>query len=600
MVMKRMREHTKAFLIFLVLAFIGTIIFSWGMDVTGIKHRPNVLGEVAGKEIRVQQYYKALQNRINSYRQRTNKELTDAQLKQLQDQTWETLVQQILLGDEIKKRGITVTDQEIIYNLQHNPPQELRQNESFQTNGKFDMNKYYQAMRNPQNDQFWMGVEDYLRSYLPYQKLQDIISSSVIVSDEEVRWEFIKKNEKAKVKYIYFSPNKFIDVPITVTDNEIEAYYQKHKEDYKEPETRKIKYAIFPVKATASDTAAIYAEANRILKKLKNGADFAELASTYSDDPGSAQKGGDLGYFGKGTMVKEFEKAAFSAKIGQIIGPIKSSFGLHIIKVEDKKYENGKLKVRARHILLKFQPSEETKDSVKGKAAYFASNAKEEGFDVAARQDTTIHVKESPYFRRGGFIPGIGFNQDIAKFVFKNKRKAVSETPFETTLGYAVVEVADIKKEHIKSLEEVKNQIKNIILNEKRKEKAGQWAATERAKMQKPEDFESVAAKDSLTIKEAGPFSMDDFVPGVGKDPNFMGAAFHLSVNQISQPVKTVKGYYLIKLLDKTPFDEKQFALQKDLIRQQLLQKKRQQAFTEWYNQLKTEAKIKDYRDQVL
>ncbi len=600
MVMKRMREHTKALLIFLVLAFVGTIIFSWGMDVTGIKHRPNVLGEVAGKKIGVQQYYKALQNRIDSYRQRTNKELTDAQLKQFQDQTWQTLVQQILLGNEIKKRGITVTDQEIIYNFQHNPPQELRQNESFQTNGKFDMKKYYQAMQNPQNDQFWMGVEDYLRNYLPYQKLQDIISSSVIVSDEEVHWDFIKKNEKAKVKYIYFSPTKFINTPITVTDAEIKAYYQKHKEDYKEPETRKIKYAIFPVKATASDTAAIYAEANRIIKKLKNGTDFAELASTYSDDQASAQKGGDLGYFTKGTMVKEFEKAAFAAKVGQIVGPIKTSFGLHIIKVEDKKYENGKLKVRARHILLKFEPSGETKDSIKGKAAYFASNAKEEGFDAAAKQDTTIHVKESPYFRRGGFIPGIGFNQDIAKFVFKNKPKGISETPFETKLGYAMVEVTGVKKEHIKSLEEVNDQIKNITLNQKRKEKAGQWAAAERAKMKKPQDFELVAAKDSLTIKEAGPFSMDDFVPGVGNDPNFKGAAFHLTTNGISQPVETVKGYYLIKLLEKTPFDEKEFALQKDLIRQQLLQKKRQQAFTAWYNQLKTEAKIKDYRDQIL
>ncbi|NOY77899.1 MAG: hypothetical protein GXO76_08525 [Calditrichaeota bacterium] len=600
MVMKRMREHTKAFLVFLVLAFVGTIIFSWGMDVTGIKHRPNVLGEVAGKEIRLQQYYQALQNRIDSYRQRTNKDLTDAELKQLQNQTWEAMVQQILLGKEIKKRGIVVTDQEILYNLQHNPPQELRQNKSFQTNGKFDMNKYYQAMQNPQNDQFWMGVEDYLRSYLPYQKLQDMISSSVIVSNEEVRWEFIKKNEKAKVKYIYFSPTKFIDTPITVTDQEIKAYYKSHKDDYKEPETRKIKYVIFPVKPTASDTAAIYAEANRIIKKLKNGADFAEMASTFSDDAGSAQKGGDLGYFGKGVMVKEFEKAAFSAKVGQIVGPIKSSFGLHIIKVEDRKYENGKLKIRARHILLKFEPSEETKDSVKGKAAYFASNAKEEGFDRVAKQDTTIHVKESPYFRRGGFIPGIGFNQDIAKFVFKNKPGAISETPFETNQGYVVVEVASVKKKHIKPLDEVKNQIQNILLQKKRKEKAGQWAAAERAKMHKPEDFELVAAKDSLTIKEAGPFTMDGFVSGVGNDPDFKGAAFHLNVNEISQPVETVKGYYLIKLLEKTSFDQKQFALQKDLIRQQLLQKKRQQAFTEWYSQLKAEAKIKDYRDQVL
>ena len=600
MVMKRMREHTKAFLVFLVLAFVGTIIFSWGMDVTGIRHRSDVLGKVNGHVIKIQDYYRTLQNQIDAYRQKSNKDLTDAEMKQLQNQVWNTMVQQILLGEELKKRGITVTDQEIWYHLKNNPPAELRQNQSFQTNGKFDQNKYFQAMQNPQNDRFWMSVEDYLRGYLPYQKLQDMISSSVVVSDEEVRWEFIKKNTQAKVKYIYFSPTKFIGDSLPVTDAEIESYYAKHKETFKLPEMRKIKYAIFPIRPTASDTAAIYAEANRLIKKLKNGADFADLASTFSDDPGSAQKGGDLGFFGKGVMVKEFEKAAFNAKPGEIVGPVKSSFGLHIIQVLGRKKEKGQVKVHARHILLKFAPSDETKDAVNAKAAYFASMVKEIGMDAAAKQDTTVKIKESPFFRRGGFIPGIGFNQDIAKFVFTHKPKSVSEKPFATPQGEVVVEVSAVKEAHIQPLSEVKNRIQNQILREKRKAKAGQWAASERAKMKTAEDFERVAQEDSLQIKEAGPFSLEGYVPGVGNDPNFKGAVLELSVNQISNPVETIKGYYLIKLLQKTPFDAKQFALQKDSIRQQLLMKKRQQAFTEWYAQLKKAAEIKDYRDVLL
>ncbi len=600
MVMKRMREHTKGFLVFLVLAFVGTIIFSWGMDVTGIRHKPNIVGEVAGQEIQIQQFYKVLQNRIDNYRQQTKKDLTDAEMKQLQNQTWESMVQQVLLGKEIKKLGITVTNQEIIYSLKNNPPPELLQNQSFQTDGKFDSKKYYQAMENPQNDQFWMGVEQYLRNYLPYQKLQDIISSSVIVSNEEVRWQFIKKNLKAKIDYIFFNPLKFLKDNIPVSKEEIASYYKSHKEDYREPETRKIKYAVFPIKITASDTAATYAEAERLIKRLKKGASFAELAATFSDDPGSAQKGGELGYFGKGVMLKPFEKAAFSAKVGAIVGPVKTSFGLHIIQVEARKREKGKLKIKARHILIKFEPSDDTKDNIKAKASYFASIAKEVGFDKAAGQDTTILIKESPFFRRGGFIPGIGFNQDMAKFVFKNKTHAVSKNPFEINQQDIVVEVAAIKKAHIKPLKEVTNRIKGILISEKRKEKAGQWAALERAKMRKPEDFKLVAEKDSLKIEEAGPFNMVDFAAGIGNDPNLKGAAFRLKVNEISQPIKTIKGYYLIKLLEKTKFDENQFALQKDAIRRQLLLKKRQQAFTEWYNQLKEAANIKDYRDLVL
>jgi len=596
MVMQKMRQYTKEFLIFLVLAFVGTIIFDWGMNVTGIRRRPDLMGEVNGEKIMANQYYKALQNQIEQRRQNGDAELTDQEMSQLEDQVWEGLVQEILLRQEIKRRGITVSDSEIVAVLKYNPPAALRNNKSFLTNGQFDYKKYLSALRDPRND--WRPVEEYVRNILPFQKLQDEITSSVFVTPEEVRWEFIKRNQKAKVKYIFFDPNQFSDEMIQITDAEIQQYYEEHKENYREPEKRKIQYALFPVVPTKADSEAVWSDAMDLIKRIKEGEDFASLAKTYSEDPGTRDKGGDLGFFTRGTMVKPFEEAAFSAKVGEVVGPVKSPYGLHIIKVEEKKRENGQWKVRARHILLKYVPSNQTRDEVKTEATIFAMDAIELGMDQAAKKDT-VKVQESPLFTRGGFIPGIGFARDIVEFAFKGKVGDIREQPFETDRGFVVARIAEIQKEHIRPLKEVQKTIRNILLNQKKKDLAGQRCAEVRKRMKTPDDFERVAAEDSLEVKETGYFTRNDYIPGVGREPNFIGTAFGLKPNEISQPVEATRGYYLIKLLDKTKIDEKAFALQKSQIYTQLLNQKKMQAFTQWYNELKQKADIKDYRKKV-
>ena len=131
----------------------------------------------------------------------------------------------------------------------------------------------------------------------------------------------------------------------------------------------------------------------------KKGADFAELAEIYSDDPGSAAKGGDLGFFSRGSMVKPFEEAAFSAKIGDIVGPVQTNFGLHIIKIEDKKIEDGNEQVKARHILLKFNASRETQETARDNANYFAEVAPEDGFNQTVLSEK-IKVDTTDFFTK--------------------------------------------------------------------------------------------------------------------------------------------------------------------------------------------------------
>ncbi|HDL18645.1 MAG TPA: hypothetical protein ENH29_06295 [Bacteroidetes bacterium] len=601
MVMKKMREHTKTFLVILVLAFVGTIIFDWGMNVTGIKKRPNVAGEVNGEEIKWDQFNRRYQQLVENKREQGQDNLSDNDMMQIENQVWDEIVQEILIRQEIHRRGIVATDSEIVMILKNNPPKILRDVQSFQTDGKFDMQKYRAALtdQNPQNQSFWLQAEDYVRNFmLPYQKLQEQIAASVFVTPEEVRWNYIKQNEKIKVQYIFFDPNNISDDEVNVDNSEIEKYYRDHEKKYHEPEKRKIDYVMFPFVPTANDSQAVFSDAKDLMKRIKNGEDFAKLAKSYSEDPGSAQKGGELGFFGKGTMVKQFDDAAFSAKVGTVVGPIKSSFGIHIIEVEEKKVENGEEKVRARHILLKFTTSSQTESDMKTKASLFAMDAMEMGFSEAASRDS-LKIETSPFFIEGGFIPGIGFSRTINQFVHKSKIGDIREEPFYTDRGYVVAKINDIQPERTKPLADVSASIKSMLIREKKIEEIGKYCAGVRSKMLVTADFQTIAEKDSLKITETNQFSRNDYIPQVGKDPDFTGTAFGLNVNKISHPVKTARGYYLIKVIEKVPIDEANFEAQKNTLRQTILSRKQQQAFIDWFNDLKAKARIKDLRQNA-
>jgi len=600
MVMNKMREHTKTFLIILILAFVGTIIFDWGMDVTGIKQRPNVAGEVNGVEIMYDQYYNSIRQMMDVRRQQGTEDFSDNDIAQIENQVWEGMVQEILMNQEIQKKGITVSDSEIVNIIRNNPPDFIRNIESFQTEGTFDMLKYRNALmdQNPQNTYFWLQVENELRRSIPFQKLENHISASVFVTPEETRWEYKKRNEKVKVNYIFFNPSNISDDDITLAETETEQYYNENKDDYKEPEKRQIDYILFPVVSTAYDSQAVWDDAVALMKDIKEGKDFATVAENNSEDPGSRTNGGDLGFFGKGAMVKEFEEAAFSAEVGELVGPVKSSFGLHIIKVEEKKVEDGEDKIKARHILLKYAPSNQTRGNTSTQASLFAMDALEFGYSEMAQKDS-FNVESSPLFVSGGFIPGIGISRDISQFVFNGEIGNISEEPFDTDRGYVVLKITGIQKEGIKPLEDVQNTIRNTLMQEKKKELTGRHCAEIRSRITLSSDFKTITETDStLNYVETNLISRSEYIPQVGQDPDFIGTAFGLQLNEISQPVESTRGYYLIQLVEKTTVDEANYESQKASISQELLMRKKQQAFYEWYNNVKNNAKIEDNRQR--
>ncbi len=341
----------------------------------------------------------------------------------------------------------------------------------------------------------------------------------------------------------------------------------------------------------ARDTAESYNLAKDILNLAKKGEDFAKLAATFSVDQVTASKGGDLGWFGKGRMVKEFEEACFKAKPGEIVGPVRTQYGLHIIKVIAK--DNRELKIA--DIKLGVRASSETIESQRKRAEDFSHTVSGKKF-VQEASALGLDIKTTPPFTKDSPIPGIGFNKTISDWAFSNKLGSVSPV-FKIRGGFAVFTISEIKEAGIRPLEEVREAIKVRVRREKLKDKAYNYLENLRTKLNKNEGLESITKLDStLEVKTASGFTLSGGIPGIGTDENVLGKLIDMKPNEISQTIKGNSFVYLIQLVNKTPFDSSAYKSQHETLKQQIYNEKKNTLFFSWIDNLKKNAKIVDNR----
>ena len=331
-------------------------------------------------------------------------------------------------------------------------------------------------------------------------------------------------------------------------------------------------------------------EANKLYNKLVAGANFADLAKEFSKDPGSAVKGGDLGYFGKGMMVKEFEDASFGGKVGEVQKPVKTNFGYHIIKVtdrSDKKYIVEK-------IVNQVKQSASSKDKNFTAAGDFTFLAKKNDFESEAN---LLHytVQETPLFtEQSGSIPMIGANKKLVKYVFENSVNTISD-PFKVPTGYVVVKITEIANEKFRPFEELKEQLKPAIIREKKFEKIKTIADNLYKKING--DLSKARSIDTnFTIKQTGSFTPQGSIPNIGRDYSFVNAAMNAELNKVTEPVKGTRGYYLIKVTNRSAFDQALYSQQSSQLRSTMLQEKRSRFLNQWITEIKESADIKDNR----
>ncbi|MBN1948486.1 MAG: peptidylprolyl isomerase, partial [Candidatus Cloacimonetes bacterium] len=496
-----------------IVIYIVAAVFILSMAIGGLTgmfiSRPYV-ARIANRKIHYEEYSEMLKNAYTNYMQQNpESEIDDAVMKQINTETWTQMVASILYNNEIKRLKIKVTDADVLDKLK-NPPEDIRAIDEFKTNGVFDYDKYQTLLL--QNPDFAYYLEDRFRGSLPYEKLFNVIKSQVNISEEDVRQEYYDMNNKADAKIIFFDPQKIEIGEITEEDQKI--YYEEHKEDYKREPASKLKFIRVKLQPSESDISLFRAKADSIYNELINGLDFAEAARLYSDDPGGAN-GGDLGYFARGRMVKEFEEAAFSLKVGGLSEPVLSQFGWHIIKVDDRRLNDmGEEETKASHILIKTEASEATRENLVVIAQDIFEAIREKDIETVA-DDFGYTVTESREFQKDAkFISGIGQQEELVKFAFSSKVGKVHEPILMTNGDYLVAQVSEKLGVHYQPFEEVKQTISRAIENERKLEAVYQKAEAFAASHESQE-YLPAATRDGWEIIEATDITISKNLPKI-------------------------------------------------------------------------------------
>lgn len=597
--MTRMRQMSKAMFVLVGLAFIALIVFEWGAGGAPGGQQDMVVGEVNGKELSYQEFNQLYKNIYESEQARRGGQIDKSTLSILKNQVWEQFIQQTLFEEQIEALDIAVSDSEVVYQIMNHPLPNFKQEPSLQTNGVFDINKYRAQLSNPQIN--WAQIEEYVRQQLPYQKLQNLITNSVRVSESEIRTEFESKNVKAKAAYLAVNPNNF-QSGLEASDEEIKAYFEANKEDFKQDEMRELNYISFSLKTTQADTARMYDEVETIRTRLASGEDFGVLALEYSQDPTAGQNSGNLGYFKKGSMVKEFADAAFAAELNKLVGPIKTQFGYHLIMVHDKRKQDGETEVHASHILLKVVIGNETMNLQEEKAKIFAADAKENGWDktveaLGYQTETTGLFEE-----KSGIIPNLGRNLAINNFAYTNEVNEISNVyTLENESAYVVLRVAKVQEKGYQNIEDTRtiNAVRRRVIFDKSKQAAKAYALLYEAEVKAGDSFEKIANSDAgklIRYDVTNMFALNDNITGIGRSAAFSATAMNLEPGKRSGLVEGEFGYYYLQLLEKTAVNEEEYNTNKTMISAQLLNQKKTRVFADWYKQLKDNAQIEDKR----
>ncbi|HEY4762894.1 MAG TPA: peptidyl-prolyl cis-trans isomerase [Candidatus Sulfotelmatobacter sp.] len=525
---------------------------------------------------------------------------------------------QVLLS-EAGRMGLRVTPEEVKDELQHG-----RYAATFFPGGNFIGQAEYEDMLQRAN-LTPVKFEHEVGDDILLTKLQALISGSTSVSDAEIHEQFVKENSKVKFDYAVLKQDD-LRKGLHPTDEELKAFYESHKANYANsvPEKRKAKYAVIEtgkaaadVQVTPDDLRTYYdqhrdqyrmpeqvkvshiliktplpgpdgkvdekgvAEAQRraedLLKQVKNGAKLEDLAQKYSEDPGSAKQGGSLGWIGKGQTVPEFEKAAFSLPKGQTSDLVKSSYGFHIIRVDEKQEAHVKTldEVKAEiEPIIKHQKGQQIAQQ---QAEALLKRAQAQGLDAAAAAQG-VPVITSDYFSRKDTLPGLGPATQFMDAVFTATEKSTPDVA-PASQGLVVFQLLGVKPAATPTFEEIRSRVEEEFKNERSSALLSQkiQELSDRAKAE--HGLQRAAKEMGATVKSSDFVLPDGQVPDVGSMSGQASVAFTMKPGEISGPINSGANAVVLQVLETQQPTEAEYAAKRDQIRDQLLLSKQQERF---------------------
>ena len=611
--LKELREnfkHLKWILWVVIAIFVLFVFVDWGMGSARGGATDSTLAAKAG-DIRIttadfQKEYAVAEDR---YRQAYGKNFTPelARAMNLPEMVLNQMIDRRLLRAEAQKLGLKVTDEELTQHiLGLKDPQSGRG--LFVKDGVFVGDATYKRIL-AANRLSPESFEAETRDGLALEKLNRFYTQSMVVPDDDVKAEFENRNVKAKISYVlappttgpvpaipdagaeaafkanpapYMQPEKRkakyllvetskIRPTIVVSDADVQADYAANQESYRKGEEVHARHILYKVEG--GNDAAQKAKAEAAVRKLKAGADFGAIARAESDDPGSKANGGDLGSFPRGRMVKEFEDAAFSAKEKEIVGPVKSAFGYHVIQVLERTGERVQpffeVAPGIRQRLQEDRAREEAKRLAASLSEKVAKLGKPSDDDLRKLASAGVTFNETDFLARTDAPAGIGFNPQFMEKLFTIKEGETSSSPVTTARGEAIVKCVEIKPPGLPNFADVKARV--IADLQKKKQDEATLGAVKQALDASGGSLETLAKKLNLKIETPDAFPKAGPITGLGASKAVLDAVFSAKAGETKGPIPLdVRGAVVLRVESVTPFDAAVFEKEKDSLREQL------------------------------
>jgi peptidyl-prolyl cis-trans isomerase D len=629
----RMRRHMSwlkwslglvclAFIIFYIPDFLRTN----GADAAS----GETVARVEGQDITANEFRRTYQAQLQAYRSAYGGQMNEQLLKQLgiEQQILQQMVDERAALAEARRVGIKVSDDEVRQRILSIP--------AFQENGAFiGEQRYQQLLRMQRPPMSSSEFEENVRRQLTIQKLRSSLTDWLSVSENELEQEYRRRNDKVKLAVVSFTADSFRG-QVAANDADITSYFDGHKEDFKIPEKRKIRYLLVDVEAMRAkvvvpaadieraynnsieqystpeqvrashillktegkDDAAVKAKAEEVLKQARAGADFAALAKKYSEDEASQKNGGDLDYFGRGRMVPEFDQAAFSLEPGKISDLVKTQYGYHIIKVADKKAATTRPLSEVRQQIQDQLAYERAQAQAADLAQALEKDIKSPGDLDRVAKDKGLAVQESGFFARDEPILGLGPSPEAASRAFEMKQGEVAG-PLRASRGFIFEAMIAKQDPYVPKLDEVNERVRDEVVKQKARDLSKQKAGELAAKLKAAPDFDKAAKAAGFEAKTTELIARDSPIPDLGVAKAVDDAAFKLPVGSVSDAIPTDNGTAIVKVLDKQEVSPADWTSAKDRFREELLTDRRNRFFGAYMVKAKQKMKIEVNRESL-
>jgi peptidyl-prolyl cis-trans isomerase D len=628
MLLSLMRRQAKSWLIKVLIAIIAVVfVFYFGYSFR--ERQANRMANVNGDVITVLQYDKAYRNLLEGLQKEYRGMWNDNLIKifDLKNRALDGLITQKLVSQEAQRIGLDVTEKEIQEKIASYP--------AFQFRGRFDESRYRSVLLN--NRMTPENFEEVLAQELLQEKVQQFLTTFSPVTDQEVLDQYTYANKKAKVSFVQFiadhykdkvkieeaslgkyfeenkekyripekikvayvvvDPNAFKD-QVKVSDEQIKEYYEEHIDTFKEKKQVKARHILFKLAENASpeEEAKVKQKAEEVLKKAKAGENFAELAKKYSEGP-TAKDGGDLGYFSENQMIKPFEEAAFKMKKGEVSDLVRTSFGYHIIKVEDVKEARTKSLEEVKGQILAKITKTATSDLAYEKALTLLDQMPYDADLKKYAAENQMKAEETNFFSLSDTIPSVGGDEKLRQTLFSLDKNQASDV-IEQGGKFYIFQVTDRQPSVLPALADVKEKVKTDYTAYLAGEEAKAAAESYLQKLKGGGDWSKLAKENKLDVKTTEFFTRQETVKEIGYSPEFQEIAFSLNAER-RYPDKVFqndKGVFVIRWEGEEGINTAKYEEEKQQYRDMLRRAKDQEVFKEWLDSLRKKAEIKIMR----